>query len=307
MGTDIDNLKLLLKNCVKIYNIEYTDKEVKIGVIRGVDITSMQPEVLVTNCNVKKTSDIENLLASDIVKQKIYNPINRGIILVDIVGYSKGDTLMQGVYLQIFQNAINRTLSFLEIYTKGKFVEQIVASGDGCYIIFNEELNDRFFKVVFGIISQFHVLQNQVLKEFSRSFKEGDRIKLRIGCVIGETDFFTDLSGNRNCFGTGMNEAARILSCGEKEAKKIHSDEVTDITENTIFIGESVYPQSNQIILWLTNNLNQKCYLDELGNLEDKHGTKRKVWWMRGLSLYFALNLFSPEDLYENKFQNLKV
>ncbi len=296
MSKEIDFLEKLIKSGAKIYSLEHQGDHSYVSIIRGVDGTISPPEVLVTKYKVKKSTQLDNFIANDFVQHAFFKPTNRGVILVDIVGYSKGNTLLQSAFLVAFQNALHEIISVQEIYTKGNFIEQIIPTGDGCYLVFHESLNDRFLKAAFGILSSMHVTQNRLLKEMGKDFKnDKERITLRVGCELGETDFFYDLSGNRNCFGVGMNEAARILSCGHKNVETSFPDKSND---NTLFIGENVINQAKLLFDWL-KQISPGTDLKELGSLTDKHGMSRNVYWMYGFSKYMAVNLFSPEELYK--------
>lgn len=294
MDQAIDYLKSLLQGGAKIHSVKEDNEYIYVSVIRGVDLSLSPPEVLVSKCKMNKSDQLKEFLLSDSTQNSQFLPRNRGIILIDIAEYSRGNSLLQSAFLVSFQNAIKEILSVHEIYSKGKFIEQIIPTGDGCYIIFHDSLNDRFFRIAFGIISIMHVKQNQLLKEFKREFKAGNRVGIRVGCELGETDFFYDISGNRNCFGTGMNEAARILSCGHNEVTRSYREK-SDL--NTIFFGENVLKQARDLRKWLISS-SPNSQLDELGSLADKHGDRRNVYWMHSFSKYLAINLFTPQELY---------
>ncbi len=165
-----------------------------------------------------------------------------------------------------------------------KDVEQIIPTGDGCYIIFNEKLNDRFFNIVFGILGNFKVIQKK-FNQFSRCPNdENNEIYLRVGCELGETDFFYDLNSQKNCFGVGMNEAARILSCGQKHLKE---NEDNSDKEDVIFLGEKVLPQAQTVYDHYSKST-PEVSLTDFGVLEAKHQQKRRVWCFRGMSKNLA-------------------
>lgn len=294
MDEGIDNLKYLFQGGGKIHSVEEDNEYIYVSVIRGVDLSPSTPEVLVSKYKMNKSEELKKFLLSDTAQNSQFSPKNRGIILIDIAEYSRGNSLLQSAFLVAFQNAIKEILSVHEIYSKGKFIEQIIPTGDGCYIVFHDSLNDRFFRIAFGIISSMHVKQNQLLKEFGREFKSVNRIGIRVGCELGETDFFHDISDNRNCFGTGLNEAARILSCGHKEVTRLYSEK-SDL--NTIFFGENLLPQARKLHKWLIS-ISSNTQIEHLGSLSDKHGDTRNVYWMHGFSKYFAVNLFTPRELY---------
>jgi len=292
MDQGIDYLKHLIDRGSKVYKIEEKGNFIYVSVIRGVDLSLTPPDVLVSKCKINKTNELDKFLLNESQSFTLL-PKDRGIILVDIAEYSRGNTLLQSAYLVSFQNALEEILSIHEMYSKGNFIEQIIPTGDGCYIVFHDSLNDRFFGVAFGIISSMHVTQNKLIKEFGRDHKSGNRIGIRVSCELGETDFFYDVSGNKNCFGIGMNEAARIQSCGHKQIEKIYPAK-SDL--NSIFFGENVLPQAEKLFKWL-NSISPEAKLENLGALPDKHGNNREVYWIYGFSQYTAVNLFNPAEL----------
>lgn len=286
-----------ISNGSKIYSIEDKGDYIYVSTIKGVDMSETSPNVLVNKYNIKKTPIINDFLSSETISTASLNPLKRGIILIDIIGYSKGNTLLQGAYLSIFNEAINSILETQQIFAKDNIIEQIIPTGDGCYLVCNESINDRFFRLVFGILSNFHVHQNRVLKDMGLPYKSGKRLAIRVGCILGEVDFITDVSGNRNCFGIGMNEAARVLSCGQKYVK----EELSKPDENTLFFDDSVLQQAQGIVKWIkdiTSDKNPAIEIIELGMLEDKHHFKRNVWWMCNIPQHVAVQLYSTQELY---------
>jgi|GEM_PF-1729900 len=290
---NFQSLIRLLENGAKVEAIEEEDAEITVRVVAGIDLTPHPPELLLLKTTLKRSVEVENFLNSPLAAAAILRPVKRGIILVDIMDYSKGDTVMQAAFLSIFQLAIKEQLRLQRTFAKDEFVDQIVPTGDGCYIVFHESVNDRFFRVVFGLLSSMNVVQNRILKAIGRDHKSGKRVDLRVGCEIGETDFFFDISGNRNCFGPGMNEAARILSCGEAAIQKRFPDHPTG---GSIFLGANVHPQARALHQWLTS-IQPGTRLRPLGNLKDKHHSSRNVWWMTGVSKFISPNLFSFQEL----------
>lgn len=130
--------------------------------------------------------------------------------------------------------------------------------------------------------SEMYCLQGRWLKKLNRK-DTGARIKIRMACEIGEVDFFIDSTKNRNCYGIGINEAERILSCGKKEVQEKYPNQVA---EGTVFIGEKVLGQASNIMNYL-NSISSSppdVKIINLGELvDDKHNEKRRVWWIIGL------------------------
>ncbi len=290
MAQDIDYLKYFLDGGSKVYKTEEDDEYIYVSVIRGVDASLIPPDILVKKLKMNKTEELQIILSNN----PHFLPKDRGIILVDIAEYSQGNSLLQCALLVAFKNALQEILTVQGMSTKGNFIEQIIPTGDGCYIVFHESLNDRFFRVAFGIISSMRVRQNKLIKEFGRDHKTGNRIAIRVSCVLGETDFFYDISGNKNCFGSGMNEASRILTCGHEHVNKMlpaKSD------HNSIFFGGNLLPQMDKLLQW-HNSICPGAQREDLGALADKHGNTRQVFWIHSFSKIMAVNLFEPSELY---------
>lgn len=289
----IDQIREVIRMGMKILSSEEDKGKVnKINIITGIDMTVSPPQVLVSSISLKSCSETEEFLSSAFFQKAIYRPVKRGIVLLDVVGYSKGDNLMQAAFLSIFNSAIKYALDINKISSNGEYIEQIIPTGDGCYIIFKESINDRFFKVVFSLISAMNVVQNHVLKEFGRNHKVGERINLKVGCTLEETDFFYDLAGNRNCYGVGMNETSRILTYGQKTVENKYKNESTD---DSIFLGENVFSQAEQLYQHI-KKIDNNIKMDFLGDIKDKHDKSRKIWWMRGGSKNIAISLYSPGE-----------
>lgn len=276
----LEELSKFLKNVTKIRSIEYSADKIKIIYILTMDVNTNPPTVLCDSIEIDNSSEIEQYLKSKEVESIIYAPKERGILLIDIVGYSKYDTFGQAAIISIFKQSLDLALSRVNMFSKTNMTEQIIPTGDGCYVIFNEQINDRFFGVVLGVKCEIFNFQKRWLKKLKRVDAD-NRIGIRMACEFGEVDFFIDGAGNRNCYGIGMNETKRILCCGKKEAEKKYPSR---ITEGTVFIGKKVLDQANIMVDHMKNSLNvSNVEIIDLGELVDKHEEKRNVWWLTGL------------------------
>jgi hypothetical protein len=94
-----------------------------------------------------------------------------------------------------------------------------------------------------------------------------------------------------------MNEAARVLAYGQKDAEEKYKGESTF---DTIFFDQTVYDQAKPFIDWL-QKIKQEIELVELGYIADKHGMTRKIWWIRNLPKHLAVNLYSPDELIDKE------
>ena len=204
--------------------------------------------------------------------------------------YSKGNSLQLAAILTVFNAVINHIL--FKLKSINRLAEQIIPSGDGCYLIFNENLNHSFFKIVLIIINEMNNLQNDILRKFSQSLNFDYKLHLRISCTLNETDFFYDIAGNRNCYGIALNEAARILTSGQNEILMRYPNENSI---NSVFFDKTVLNQASSLIKKLNNNSLYNPSIIDLGNVSDKHGMKRNIWWLKDLPLDKSINLYNNQ------------
>jgi hypothetical protein len=293
MSELVKNLNQIIDTGIKLYSVD--EENQKIEIINGIEITDQKTDVLISSHKINFDEELKTFIKTDKFQNALFKPAYRGILLIDITGYSKGDTLYQAAVLTIFNQVIKLSIDALKQFSKGPIVEQIIPTGDGCYIVFNEGINEKFFRAILTINSEMNSIQNRILDKFLKDNKNYDKLHIRIGCTLHETDFFYDAAGNRNCYGVGMNEAARILSCGQKEAETRFPGASTI---DSLFFDETIYSQAKPLIE-LLQRIVKKVELVELGEVADKHGIKRKIWWLKNIPKNLAFNLFSPGELKE--------
>lgn len=291
MSDLIKNLNQIIDTGIKLYSVD--EENQKIEIIGGLEITEEKTDVLISAHKIKFDEELKEFVKTDKFKNALFKPAYRGIILIDIAGFSKGDTLYQAAVLTIFNQVIKQSLDALKQFSKGPIVEQIIPTGDGCYIVFNEGINEKFFRAILTINSEMNTMQNRILEKFSKDNKKCDKLHIRLGCTLNETDFFYDAAGNRNCYGTGMNEAARVLTYGQNEVETRYPG---TNTFDSIFFDETIFSQAKPIID-LLKRIKRDIEFIELGEVSDKHGMTRKIWWVKNLPRHLAFNLFSPQEL----------
>ena len=269
----VEKIRVLLELGGKISKINDTGSEIDIDIITGLDQTGSELEAIPITWRLPASKELKEFLDCDFVKDAIYNPTVRGIVLIDMVGYSKGDTPVQAFFLTVFKSSIKNTLKppFLDRAN----LQLIIPTGDGCYIVFNECLNEKFLSYVFPIFAEFKRIQRLMNEKSGCPVSGSNEIHLRIACELGETDFFYDINKNKNCYGDGMNEAARILSCGQAEVGGRAS-------RDSIFFGEKVANQAERLRHQYSAT-GHELEITNLGLLHDKHCKSRNVWWMRNL------------------------
>ncbi len=281
----IEKLINLINRGTKIYKIDKPNERIEI--IEGIVFDNDGPHVLISKYQIAFTDQLKALIETDKFQDAIFRPRNRGVMLIDIVDYSKGNSLYFASLLTVFNTILHQVI--LKLKTINKLVEQIVPSGDGCYLVFNENINNSFFKIVLIILNEMNNLQDDILEKHLRIRKSDKKLHLRISCTLNETDFFYDISGNRNCYGIALNEASRILHSAQNEiAAKFPNEDSFD----SVFFDKTVVGQANSLIKSLNKNSQYNVSIIDLGYISDKHVIERQIWWMKDLPLNRSIDLY---------------
>jgi len=202
--------------------------------------------------------------------------VNKLIILVDIVGFSKFTSRQQlnAIYLlqhYILKNLIKNSMNFSKMVK----ISDFIPTGDGSYIIANKCKPEVALDFLVNLTRGFQYV----------NIEGCQNIGLRAAAILGNCIPFLDLARKKNYVGEGMNEASRILSCGQKyledlfikEKPDAKEEEIKAFSKNSLFLGES-----------LSQGLESysSCYekLYELKDVTDKHGKKRDVWCLQHLA-----------------------
>lgn len=263
----VETLKQLLAGC-KLRSVDPTSDPPTVEIIAGLRADPTNPEVLTRVLPLPRTEEIINHLNSSEMNEKLLVPKERGLVLVDVVGYSLYDALGQAAILALLQQTVETARFALGLFSGSAIIEQIVPTGDGCYFILAEHLNDRFVRAALAITAGLHHEQVHQLKAFDLAVEPQHLIQVTIACHLGAVDFFRDVAGNRNCFGPGMNEAARILDLGKKAAKSHYRGQEI---ANTIFFGAELLPQITPIKEHLRSIQAQpQAEIYDLGKRRDK-------------------------------------
>lgn len=262
---------------VKIINIDADNQLVKF--VECVVVENGRSKPFFTNIHVKEGEQFQKMLRSKRFKDSIFDPRDRGILLMDVAGYSKHDILYQASILSLFNQAIKHSLKRFSSRLGSKCLEQIIPTGDGCYIIFNACMNDYFLKAAYTVFSEMNKVQNDLIGKYSNKPNACEKMFLRFGCTIDKTDFFIDPNGRRNCYGTGMNEAERILKLGQQRVEI--SDGEKD-TCDSFFIDRKLFDQAEELMSLLRKG-GDAPVLSDLGKVSDKHGHSRKIGWLHHL------------------------
>ena len=202
------------------------------------------------------------------------------IILIDIVGFSKSTTHEQVYTIYMFQQYLFSQIIASKVIFKSKIhINQFVPTGDGCYIIADKCDPQSALEFLIALVSGF--------RHSGETDEEG--LSLRVSALLGSCVPFMDMAHHHNFVGVGMNEAARILSCGqevlEQHYLEAHSENAQNETDsvkndakhfsrNSLFLGDS--------LAGVIDNFTDKCsQIYTFRDVADKHGIMRNITVMR--------------------------
>ncbi len=282
----IEKLTDLVEKGAKIYKVDEFNKTIQI--IEGIVFNKNEPNILISKYGIRYTRGLKAFIKTNKFQDAMFRPVKRGVLLIDIVDYSKGNSLYFASLLTVFNKVLHHVI--VKLKTINKLVEQIIPSGDGCYLVFNENINNSFFKIVLIILNEMNNLQDDILENHLKIRNTDNKLHLRISCTLNETDFFYDISGNRNCYGIALNEASRILHLAQNEIAAKYPNEDSS---NSVFFDETVTEQANSLIKSLNKNSSYNVSVIDLGRISDKHVIERQIWWMKDLPLNKSIDLYS--------------
>lgn len=191
------------------------------------------------------------------------------VILIDIVGFSKDSTRNQVYKIYLFQRFLGNQILTNKIASRGKIrISHFVPTGDGCYIVADKCDSRTALNFLITLLSGFKKIK----------LENGLSISLRASALIGTVVPFFDMAHHLNYIGEGMNEAARILSGGQKALEEKYLSEHQEAAKgeeklysrNSLYLGDS-----------LTDGLEEfrEDYTDffSFPQVADKHGMKRNI------------------------------
>ncbi len=126
------------------------------------------------------------------------------IVLVDIINFSKLQSAQQLeiiIFLtKSFTNMINKMLSDSNM-TLPRLIHGFISTGDGFFCVLNPRL--KGYGTILGL--SFNHFSDYIAKKYPYF----DGIKVAVHC--GRVNEFTDILGNKNYIGDGLNDCARYL------------------------------------------------------------------------------------------------
>jgi len=200
---------------------------------------------------------------------------NKLVILIDIVGFSKGTTREQVYKIYSFEHyVIKQVLSNIFNFSNRIKINQFIPTGDGCYIVADECESKLALDFLITLISGFQYIKKDDDNPWS----------LRASALFGECVPFLDLAHHKNYIGEGMNEAARILSYGQAALEKdfLENNPGSDISEAKLFSRNSLYVGEN-LSAALSDYQGDGRKLFKFSSIPDKHGKKRDITVLQNL------------------------
>ena len=155
------------------------------------------------------------------------------VLFIDLVGYSKLLIDEQKERLRQLTDIVLATAQVREA-TNEELVR--LPTGDGMALVFRNSLEEPA----------------RCALEIARALKEYPQIQVRMGIHSGGVSKVTDLNGNTNFAGAGINLAQRVMDCGDA---------------GHILLSRRVVDDLAQYRQW-------SPHLHELGEFEVKHGLK---------------------------------
>ncbi len=206
------------------------------------------------------------------------------IVLLDVIGFSKLEPLQQLEIINFititYKKMIEQMLENSNM-PLNKLILGFVSTGDGFYCILNPRL--KGYGAILGL--SFNHLSEEISKRF-RYFKG-----MKIAVHNGEIYEFTDILGQRNFIGDGLNDCARYL-------------ELKNYSISTVMVSSSAY-ESLKNFLSIFKDFN--TLLIEKGfkhskqyTFFDKHGNEKKgsLIWLREPGIINPPNMNFNSILY---------
>jgi TolB-like protein/class 3 adenylate cyclase/Flp pilus assembly protein TadD len=156
------------------------------------------------------------------------------VLFMDIVGYSKAATDEQRDLQNELNEVVRATAQFQASDSHGTFVR--LPTGDGMALVFRDDMEAPVRCAV----------------EIHHSLRDHRRLHLRIGIHSGPVGRVTDVNGQTNIAGAGINIAQRVMDCGDA--------------------GHILL--SRRIAEDLSHHSKWRPHLHDLGECEVKHGVR---------------------------------
>jgi len=287
----LENAQRDAKTWHKVLDVQHDGDYTVVTVVRGLSLGD-EPSVLADALRFLSSPELSAFLATPEIQQKLFRPTKRGIVLVDVAGYSKFDTRGQSGILTIFYEGLQLAKFSNDLFSRDPSIDQIVPTGDGCFIVFKPSVTNRILQSVFSIQSSFYCHQKRLLKKCGKAHIT-DVLGIRLACHVGDVDFIIDAAGNRNAYGTGLNETARILQYGcPALEKKLGGDAPTGVA----FFSKELDSQAKPLIDYFDRLQlkGEQVKLVDLGKVMAKHDLELELRCFTNLPNHVGFPFNSP-------------
>ena len=202
------------------------------------------------------------------------------IVLIDIIDFSKLSSEQQVQIINFltisYKKMIQKMLSNSNM-PLNKLILGFISTGDGFFCILNPRL--KGYGTILGL--SYHYLSEQVSKKYP--YFKG----IRIAVHTGHVNQFTDILGNKNYIGDGLNECSRYL-------------EIKEYTIATVMVSDKAFESLKKFLLLYkdfdTLLMQREFKHSQAYSFRDKHDIKRKgcLVWLR------KAGIINPPNIYFN-------
>src|SRR5438876_8932652 len=159
------------------------------------------------------------------------------VLFIDIVGYSKLLINEQSEQLQTLKEIVRGTEQFRLAQVEGKLLR--LPTGDGGALVFRSSPEAPVLCAL----------------EIGKELKKHPELRVRMGIHSGPVNAVTDLNEQSNIAGAGINNAQRVMDCGDA---------------GHILVSKRVADDLEHYSQW-------RSLLHELGEYEVKHGVRVQI------------------------------
>jgi len=202
------------------------------------------------------------------------------IVLIDVINFSRLTSEQQLEIINFLTRSYKRMIEKMLLNSNmslSKLILGFVSTGDGFYCILNPRL--KGFGVILGL--SFNHFSGEIAKKFP--YFSGIRIAVHTGTV----NKFTDILGNPNFIGDGLNDCSRYV-------------EIKNYTIETVMISDSAFASLKKFLEiykdFNTLLVQREFKHSETYKFQDKHGNEKRgcLVWLR------KSGIINPPNIYFN-------
>ncbi len=202
------------------------------------------------------------------------------IVLIDVINFSKLTSQQQLEIINFLTKSYKKMIEKMLLnsnMTLSKLILGFISTGDGFFCILNPRL--KGYGVILGL--SFNHLSEEIAKKFS--YFSGIRIAVHTGTV----NQFTDILGNKNYIGEGLNDCSRYL-------------ELKNFTISTVMVSNEAFTSLKKFLTiyedFHTLLVQREFKHSETYVFKDKHAKEKKgcLVWLR------KSGIINPPNIYFN-------